>query len=125
MLQIEGLTRRYGPKTAVDNVSIGIESGRFIGVIGRSGAGKSTLLRMVNRLETPTSGRIRFGEIEVTRLKGGMAGPLRHDLPAVQPGWAARRPDQCAGRAAEPRLDPAFGAPALVRKRPRPGAVRA
>jgi phosphonate transport system ATP-binding protein len=70
MLQIEGLTRRYGSKTAVDNVSIGIESGKFIGVIGRSGAGKSTLLRMINRLETATSGRIRFGEIEVTRLKG-------------------------------------------------------
>jgi phosphonate transport system ATP-binding protein len=77
MLQIEGLTRRYGSKTAVDNVSIGIESGRFIGVIGRSGAGKSTLLRMVNRLETPTSGRIRFGEIEVTRLKGAALAAWR------------------------------------------------
>jgi phosphonate transport system ATP-binding protein len=77
MLQIEGLTRRYGSKTAVDNVSIGIESGRFIGVIGRSGAGKSTLLRMVNRLETPTSGRIRFGEIEVTQLKGAALAAWR------------------------------------------------
>jgi phosphonate transport system ATP-binding protein len=77
MLQIEGLTRRYGSKTAVDNVSIGIESGRFIGVIGRSGAGKSTLLRMVNRLETPTSGRIRFGEIEVTGLKGAALAAWR------------------------------------------------
>jgi phosphonate transport system ATP-binding protein len=77
MLQIEGLTRRYGSKTAVDNVSIGIESGEFIGVIGRSGAGKSTLLRMVNRLETPTSGRIRFGEIEVTRLKGAALAAWR------------------------------------------------
>jgi phosphonate transport system ATP-binding protein len=77
MLQIEGLTRRYGSKTAVDNVSIGIESGRFIGVIGRSGAGKSTLLRMVNRLETPSSGRISFGEIEVTRLKGAALAEWR------------------------------------------------
>jgi phosphonate transport system ATP-binding protein len=77
MLQIEGLTRRYGSKTAVDNVSIGIESGRFIGVIGRSGAGKSTLLRMINRLETPTSGRIRFGEVEVTRLKGAALAAWR------------------------------------------------
>ena len=70
MLHIEGLTRRYGSKAAVDNVSLDIESGKFIGVIGRSGAGKSTLLRMINRLETPSSGSIRFGEIEVTRLKG-------------------------------------------------------
>ena len=70
MLRIEGLTRRYGSKAAVENVSLDIESGKFIGVIGRSGAGKSTLLRMINRVETPTSGSIRFAEIEVTRLKG-------------------------------------------------------
>ena len=70
MLAIENLTRRYGAKTAVDNVSLAIEAGKFIGVIGRSGAGKSTLLRMINRLETPTSGRIRFGELDVTALKG-------------------------------------------------------
>jgi phosphonate transport system ATP-binding protein len=70
MLQIEGLTRRYGSKAAVDNVSLAIEAGKFVGVIGRSGAGKSTLLRMINRLETPSSGSIRYGEIEVTRLNG-------------------------------------------------------
>jgi phosphonate transport system ATP-binding protein len=44
----------------VENVSLDIESGKFIGVIGRSGAGKSRLLRMINRLETPTSGSIRL-----------------------------------------------------------------
>ena len=60
MLRIEGLTRRYGSKAAVGNASLDIESGKFIGVIGRSGAGKSRLLRMINRLETPTSGSIRL-----------------------------------------------------------------
>ena len=69
MLSIEGLTRRYGSRAAVDDVSLEIEAGRFIGVIGRSGAGKSTLLRMINRLETPTRGVIRFGEVEVTRSR--------------------------------------------------------
>jgi len=70
MLVIEGLSRRFGSKLAVDAVSLRIEPGRFVGVIGRSGAGKSTLLRMINRLETPTSGAIRYGDIDVTRLKG-------------------------------------------------------
>jgi len=70
MLVIENLTRRFGSKTAVDNVSLTVDSGRFIGVIGRSGAGKSTLLRMINRLEQPTSGRIAFGGVEVTMLRG-------------------------------------------------------
>jgi phosphonate transport system ATP-binding protein len=79
MLSIEGLSRRFGSKTAVDNVSLKIESGRLVGVIGRSGAGKSTLLRMINRLEQPNSGRIRFNDVDVTRLNG-----------AALAGWRAR-----------------------------------
>jgi phosphonate transport system ATP-binding protein len=77
MLSIEGLSRRFGSKTAVDNVSLKIETGRFIGVIGRSGAGKSTLLRMINRLEQPSSGRIFFKEIDVTRLSGAALAAWR------------------------------------------------
>ena len=79
MLSIEGLSRRYGSKAAVDNVSLEIEPGQFIGVIGRSGAGKSTLLRMINRLEQPSSGKIRFDNLEVSALKG-----------AALAGWRAR-----------------------------------
>src|SRR5262245_60700443 len=70
MLVIEGLSRRFGSKTAVENVSFAVESGAFVGVIGRSGAGKSTLLRMINRLIDPSEGRIFFNGVEVTALKG-------------------------------------------------------
>lgn len=70
MLEIEGLTCRFGDKTAVSNVNLQIGAGAFIGVIGRSGAGKSTLLRMVNRLQEPTSGQIRFEGRDVTALRG-------------------------------------------------------
>ncbi|MDE2362015.1 MAG: phosphonate ABC transporter ATP-binding protein [Hyphomicrobiales bacterium] len=70
MLILEDVTQRFGDKVAVDNVSLSVENGRFIGVIGRSGAGKSTLLRMINRLREPTSGRIEFAGADVTRLRG-------------------------------------------------------
>jgi len=70
MLVIEKLSRRFGAKLAVDDISLQIEPGRFVGVIGRSGAGKSTLLRMINRLETPSAGVIRCGDLDVTRLRG-------------------------------------------------------
>jgi len=70
MLAIEGLTRRFGDKKAVDDVSLTIERGAFVGVIGRSGAGKSTLLRMVNRLIDPSEGRIAFDGRDVTALRG-------------------------------------------------------
>jgi phosphonate transport system ATP-binding protein len=77
MLSIEGLSRRFGSKTAVDSVLLKIDAGRFVGVIGRSGAGKSTLLRMINRLEQPSSGRIGFKEIDVTRLSGAALAAWR------------------------------------------------
>lgn len=70
MLVIEDLSRRYGQKSAVDRVSLKIERGSFVGVIGRSGAGKSTLLRLVNRLADPSSGRIIYDGVDVTDLRG-------------------------------------------------------
>jgi phosphonate transport system ATP-binding protein len=69
-LQIHGLTRRFGSTLAVDGIDLVIPPGQMVGIIGRSGAGKSTLLRMINRLVTPTSGSIRFGQSDVTALTG-------------------------------------------------------
>jgi phosphonate transport system ATP-binding protein len=70
MLVLDGVDRYFSDKAAVSGVSLTIESGSFVGVIGRSGAGKSTLLRMINRLVDPTAGAIRFDGVDVTRLRG-------------------------------------------------------
>ncbi|MGH1570127.1 phosphonate ABC transporter ATP-binding protein [Methylobacterium sp. P31] len=70
MLVIEDLTRQYGARRALDGVSLEIEPGSFVGVIGRSGAGKSTLLRLINRLADPSSGRILHAGRDVTTLRG-------------------------------------------------------
>src|SRR6202162_1985731 len=69
-LVVEGLTCRFGTKPAVDNASFSIAPAGFVGVIGRSGAGKSTLLRMINRLASPTEGRILYNGVDVTALRG-------------------------------------------------------
>ncbi|WP_237151875.1 phosphonate ABC transporter ATP-binding protein [Oryzibacter oryziterrae] len=70
MFEINNVSRHFGKKIAVQDVSFTIPEGQMVGVIGRSGAGKSTLLRMINRLADPTSGTIRFGGVEVSALKG-------------------------------------------------------
>ncbi len=70
MLIIKGVSRRFGGKLAVDDVSLAIEPGSFVGVVGRSGAGKSTLLRMINRLVEPSEGSIAFDGADVTALRG-------------------------------------------------------
>src|SRR5215510_6471827 len=69
-LVTEGISKVFGRVCAVNDVSLNIGAGQFVGIIGRSGAGKSTLLRMVNRLTDPTAGRILWDGIEVTALKG-------------------------------------------------------
>ncbi len=61
MIDIESLTKQYGPTTVVDNVSLSIASGSITVIVGTSGSGKSTLLRMINKLIEPTRGRVRIG----------------------------------------------------------------
>lgn len=53
---------------ALDDISLDIPAGSIFGIIGRSGAGKSSLLRTINRLETPTSGRVLVDGIDVAGL---------------------------------------------------------
>jgi len=70
MLRLEGVTKSFGGKRAIDGISLVVPTGQLVGVIGRSGAGKSTLLRMINRLSDPTAGAIRYGDVDVTALRG-------------------------------------------------------
>jgi phosphonate transport system ATP-binding protein len=70
MLEIDSLTRSFGAKAALDGVSLQIEKGSFVGIVGRSGSGKSTLLRLINRLIEPSAGRIVYDGIDVTALRG-------------------------------------------------------
>jgi ABC-type multidrug transport system ATPase subunit len=59
-LQTENLTKRFGPRTAVDRLSLRVERGDIYGFLGPNGAGKSTTLRMLLGLVRPTSGVIKF-----------------------------------------------------------------
>ena len=83
MLTIDALTKRFGPATAVDAVSIQVDQPAMIGVIGKSGAGKSTLLRMLNLLERPSEGTISFEDRDVTALTGKGARAWQADCAMV------------------------------------------
>ena len=75
MLKIEQLCKTYKKGTeALRDVSLKVEAGEFLVVLGKSGSGKSTLLRCINRLIEPTSGRIFFNDEEIT---GAPKGKLR------------------------------------------------
>jgi phosphonate transport system ATP-binding protein len=70
MLRLEGVVKSFGGRRAVDEISLAVPPGQLLGVIGRSGSGKSTMLRMINRLGDPTAGKIYFGDMDVTALRG-------------------------------------------------------
>ena len=59
MIEVEGLTKRYGDRTVVDGISFQASPGSVTGFLGPNGAGKSTTMRMIAGLDQPTSGRVR------------------------------------------------------------------
>jgi branched-chain amino acid transport system ATP-binding protein len=67
-LRLEGLTRRFGGVTAVDNVSVSIPKGEIVGLVGPNGAGKTTLVNLVTGFVPKTAGQVYFEGTDVTRL---------------------------------------------------------
>ena len=68
LLEIRGVTRRFGKFTAVDDVSLSIESGEFFTLLGPSGCGKTTLLRMIAGFDVPDAGHIVLDGRDMTGI---------------------------------------------------------
>ena len=84
MLKIEKLSKTYDSATyALQDVSLVIDPGEFVVVLGKSGSGKSTLLRCINRLVEPTSGRIFLNETEITGASPSRLRELRKKIGMV------------------------------------------
>ena len=60
ILEVEGVTKRFGGLVAVDAVSFAVQSGEILGIIGPNGAGKTTLFGLISGFMTPTAGDVRF-----------------------------------------------------------------
>ena len=67
MISLSGLTKRFGPVTAVDNISLSIKRGEVLGFLGPNGAGKSTTMRMVTGFVAPSEGTITVCGFDVSR----------------------------------------------------------
>jgi len=68
-IRAEGLTKVFGGLTAVDGVNLELRRGEIAAVIGPNGAGKTTLFNMLTGLYRPSSGRVRFGDRDITRAR--------------------------------------------------------
>ncbi|PGL71683.1 ATP-binding cassette domain-containing protein [Bacillus sp. AFS055030] len=84
MIQINNVSKTYkgkkGTVTAVQNVSLNIEAGEIFGMIGYSGAGKSTLLRMLNGLESPTTGEVIINGQSISKCSSNQLRKARQKI---------------------------------------------
>ena len=91
VITIQGLTKRFGPVVAVDDLSFEVDQGTVVGFLGPNGAGKTTTLRMLLGLVTPTSGSARIDGKPYQEL----ADPIHHvgavlEAASFHPGRSAR-----------------------------------
>ena len=91
MIEAVGLTKRYGAKTAVHNLSFQVRPGTVTGFLGPNGSGKSTTMRMILGLDAPTSGHATIGGRPFRQLPNAprQVGALL-DAKAVHGGRSAR-----------------------------------
>jgi len=66
MVQVKNLTKRYGDKTALDNVSFSVETGDVVGLLGLNGAGKTTTMNILTGYISATSGDVSIGGHDIT-----------------------------------------------------------
>ena len=69
LLEVRGVSRRFGGVRALDDVSLDVEAGAIVGLIGPNGAGKTTLFNSIVGYHAIDSGSIRFGGIELSRMR--------------------------------------------------------
>src|SRR5262249_4636877 len=65
MIKVENLTKAFGPKLAVNNISFSVERGEVLGFLGPNGAGKSTTMRMITGFVAPSDGKVIVGGTDV------------------------------------------------------------
>lgn len=87
MITLTDVTKIYqaksGQVTAVDNVNLTVNQGEIYGIIGYSGAGKSSLIRLLNGLETPTTGTVEVAGNDIGKIKGGKLRKARQEISMV------------------------------------------
>jgi ABC-2 type transport system ATP-binding protein len=106
-IEAHGLTKRYGAKTAVDNLSFGVAPGKVTGFLGPNGAGKSTTMRLLLGLERPDAGTALINRKPYASLTAPLSqvGALlrpRRSTRAAPPAttccaWRSRRPCRSRG----------------------------
>ena len=89
MIRLDNITKIYNEKVddtkALDSVSLTIEDGEFVSIMGASGSGKSTLLKIIGCMDTATSGTYCLDDVDVTACSRSQVDKLRKSRIGFQP----------------------------------------
>jgi cell division transport system ATP-binding protein len=85
MIQLENITKIYDKtgQVALDNISLRVEKGEFVFIVGRSGAGKSTFIKLLLKEINPTEGKLLIDDKDITNIKKSKIPFLRRELGIV------------------------------------------
>jgi len=83
ILKVENIEKYYGSRSsltkAIDSLSLEVEKGEFVAIMGSSGSGKTTLLNVISTIDHVTSGHIYVGGVDITKLKGNELNKFRRE----------------------------------------------
>ena len=99
MIEVTGITKRYGDTLAVDDLSFEVRPGQITGFLGPNGSGKSTTMRMIMGLDNPDAGQAKVNGVSF----GALGWPLREvgallEAKAIHPGRSAAITSGCSLR---------------------------
>ncbi len=83
MIYFDNVTKKYGNNTVVSDVSLGINEGEFVSIVGHSGAGKTTLIKLLLAEEKPTIGSVMFGKQNVHHISVGKIPEYRRKIGTI------------------------------------------
>jgi peptide/nickel transport system ATP-binding protein len=116
MLTLRGVAKHYPLRRdtlfgerravrAVDGIDLDIRRGETVGLVGESGSGKSTIARLITRIQKPTAGSIRFGDIDLATAPRAVLRPLRRRIQMIfQDPYASLNPRMTVGQILEEPL---------------------
>ncbi len=120
LLELDGVTRRYGALVALDQVAMAVEDGEVRAIIGPNGAGKTTLFNVITGTVKPTAGSIRFDGRPIAGLPSHQICRLglsrTFQITALFPEMSARDNARLAAQARSPRRWQPFGGASLFRE---------